>query len=54
MELLTLETDTLEIEITTDENNTMHDVHNGKYEINILCHFLYICTWICRSDIVLQ
>lgn len=53
MELLTLETDTLEIEITTDENNTMHDVHNGKYEINILCHFLYICTWICRSDIVL-
>lgn len=45
MELLTLETDTLEIEITTDENNTMHDVHNGKYEINILCHFLYICTY---------
>lgn len=30
MELLTLETDTLEIEITTDENNTMHDVHNGR------------------------
>lgn len=42
MELLTLATDILESEITTDENNTMHGVHNGNYEINIICHFLYI------------
>lgn len=35
MELLTLTTDTLAIEITTDENNAMYDVHNGNYELNI-------------------
>lgn len=53
MELLILEMDILEIEIIIDENNIMYDVYNGKYEINILCYFLYICIWICRLDIVL-
>lgn len=33
MELLTLATNILEIEISTDKYNVMHDVHNGEYKL---------------------